>query len=69
MNESQVIDRVRREVERAGSMRALAREWGVSPPYLSDVLNRRRTPGPSVLVPLGLRRVRKVTYEAATAGR
>ena len=41
----------------------LAREFGVSPSYLSDVLSGRREPGASILEPLGLRRV--VTYKKA----
>ncbi len=56
MTESDVIDLVRAEVVQAGSMRKLARQWGMSPPYLSDVLKRYRPPGPSILSNLGLQR-------------
>lgn len=38
------------------SQAQLARDLGVSPAYLSDVLNRRREPGDGILKPLGLRR-------------
>jgi hypothetical protein len=69
MNESQVVDKVRKEIERAGSLRALAREWGVSPCYLSDLMNGRRGPGPSILGPLGLVRVQRITFEPAGNGR
>lgn len=40
--------------EKAGSLRAWAREHKVSAAYVSDVLNGNRTPGPSILEPLGL---------------
>jgi lambda repressor-like predicted transcriptional regulator len=39
---------------------ALSRELGVSPAYLSDVLNGNREPGPKIIDALGLERV--VTY-------
>lgn len=67
MTESEVRVRVEREVERAGSLRALAREWGVGPSYLSDFLNNRRGPGPKVLGPLGLVQVVRVSYEPGEA--
>lgn len=57
----QVLKMVRSEVERAGSQRALAREWGISVAYLSDVLRGNRHPGPSICGPLGLKPV--VRYE------
>ena len=49
-----------REQQGAGSIRALARKWGVSAPYLSDVLLGRREIGPKILVPLGLKKTRTV---------
>jgi transcriptional regulator with XRE-family HTH domain len=39
---------------------AVAKELGVSPAYLSDVMRGKREPGPKILEPLGL--VRVVTY-------
>jgi hypothetical protein len=56
MTQSDVIDLVRAEVARAGSMRKLARQWSMSPPYLSDVLNGYRPPGPRIIFNLGLQR-------------
>ncbi len=35
----------------------VAKELGVSPQYLSDVVNERRKPGKKILKPLGLERV------------
>lgn len=36
------------------SMRALARELGVSPTYISDVMAGHMEPGPGILDPLGI---------------
>lgn len=52
-----VIGMIRERVEEAGSMRAYAREIGVSPAYLHDALNGNRLPGPAILAGLGLTRV------------
>lgn len=63
-DEPGVIALIRAARDRAGSMRALAREWGVGPSYISDLLDGRRAPGPKILGPLGLERVRTVRYVA-----
>src|SRR4051812_1628398 len=63
MNEQEVVEIVRKEAKRAGGVRPLAREWKVSPCYISDLMNGRRTPGPKILGPLGLERVARVTFE------
>lgn len=65
MNESQVVDLIKKEVSRAGSMRALCREWNVTPSYMSDLINGRRAPGPTILGPLKLVRVKTVVYKPA----
>jgi len=41
-------------IKRAGSMRRLARELGVSAAYISDVMRDKRNPGPAILDPLGI---------------
>jgi hypothetical protein len=46
-----------------GGQAAVARELGVSPQNLHDILNDRRTPGPTVLRSLGLKRV--IRYETS----
>jgi len=66
MDETKVIEHIVRAVNEAGSIRAVARDWGVSPSYLCDLLAGRRAPGPAILGPLGLRRVVTVTYEPVT---
>jgi hypothetical protein len=41
-------------IEVEGTAVGLARKWGISTQYLSDVRRRRREPGPSILKGLGL---------------
>ena len=67
MTEEEVVKLVRLAKERAGGVRALGRQWGVSPVYISDLLNGRRGPGPSLLKPLGLVRIERVTFEKSTS--
>lgn len=59
------IDGVIRELvsacQRCGGQSAFAKKWGISPAYVSDVINGRREPGPGILIPLGLQR--SMTYE------
>lgn len=62
MTESEVRDLVKAAIVRAGSLRKLALEWGVSPAYLSDFVNNRRGPGAGILGPLKLRKVVTVEY-------
>lgn len=49
-----------------GSLRSLARRWGLSAAYLSDVLLKRREVGPTILAHLGLKRTRSVTIAYAS---
>ena len=65
--EADVRDTVEGLVVGAGSMRALAREWGMSPAYLGDFLNGRRGPGPQILKPLGLVQVVTIEYRKGTS--
>ena len=57
---------LRRKCEEAGGQGKFGEKHGVSAPYLSDVLNRRRDPGEKVLEALGLERV--VTYKVKSNG-
>jgi hypothetical protein len=63
MTEREVTEIIRRNIAMAGSLRELARQWKVSAALISDVMNRRRSPGPKILDHLNLRRVVRVTYE------
>lgn len=49
-------------MRKAGSMRALAKQWGLTPSYLSDMLNHRRQLSDAVLARMGLERVVTVRY-------
>lgn len=54
-----VVERILKYVDRFGSRSQAAQSLGISPQYLSDIINRRRRPGPSVLRELGMRRVER----------
>jgi hypothetical protein len=56
MTTEQVLKRLRALVVEMGSQRAVAKRFGVSDAYLSDVLYQRRLPGPKILSGLGLER-------------
>ena len=56
-SEAEFLAMFRRHVEAAGGVRALARKLGLSAAYVSDVRLGRRSPGPSILKPLKLKRV------------
>ncbi len=49
--------------ERAGSQAAWAREVGLSPQYVTDVLVGRRRPTDHVLSLLGLRRIERFAWK------
>ncbi len=68
MTESEVVALVRIAIAKAGSIRALGRQWGVTPSYLCDLRDGRRAPGPKILDQLGLKRVKVVTYEPKKIG-
>ena len=55
---------VQTAIDCADSQRALAKAWGVSPGYLTDLRLGRRLPGPSVLKHFGLKRVVVTRYVA-----
>lgn len=57
-----VIDRLRREIEAAGSQRQFAQKIGVSAAYLNDVMNRKREPGDKILKAINLQKV--IVYKA-----
>lgn len=48
---------LRSELHKAGSQKALALRVGVSPQYINDVLNGRRTPGKRIPRALGYEHV------------
>lgn len=62
-----MLGRLESAIDDAGGVRALARRWGVSAGYVSQVRLGRRQPGPRILLRLGLRceRTVRVRYVAA----
>ena len=65
MTEDDVRLMLRQRVEKAGGQRALAREFGVSAPYLNDILFGRRGFSDAICAKLGL--ARTVTYAVTYA--
>ena len=49
MNKSQFIIYLKEQIDRVGSQKAYAQKIGISPQYLSDVVNNRREPGKKML--------------------
>lgn len=66
MSETDVRKLIKAEIARAGSLRKLASEWGVSIAYLSDCTTNRRAPGPAILKHMGIERRVVTTYERTT---
>ena len=61
--DTEIIGRLLRQVSKFGTQRALAIRIGISPSYLSDVLNGRRGAGPAITKYFGIER--RVTYRSA----
>ncbi len=61
--EADICELIEAEIERAGGLRALAREWRISPSYLCHVIGGRTKPGDGILRHLGL--VKVVAYQVA----
>ncbi len=55
--EAQIRALLDARVHAAGTQITLAKELGISPVYISDVLRGRRQPGKTLLAALGYRRV------------
>lgn len=64
------IIELRKRIDRA-SLRAVAKELGISAPYLSDIMREQRKPGPKVLNALGIERQSEttVTYRKKRNGK
>lgn len=57
----QVLDVLRAAIRETGTAKAWAEQQGVTPSFVSDILNKRRDPTPVILKPLGLERI--VVYD------
>jgi hypothetical protein len=64
MNEQNFANYLAFLVQAKGSQAAAAEAWGISKPYLSDILHGRRLPGPKLLKALGVRREVVYTEDA-----
>lgn len=67
MSLSVVYAELRSACAAAGGQAAWAKKAGISPQYVSDVVNGRKDPGPGMLAALGLRK--RVIYEPIPAKR
>jgi hypothetical protein len=69
MSQDEVLQIIQNHLAGVASLRSLARKWGISAAYLSDVLRKKRYPGKKILKHLGLvGHVRRVhTFEARRA--
>ena len=54
-NRADLLLRIRKDIARLGSQKALAGAIGIGEPYLSDILHGNRDPGKSVLRFYGLK--------------
>lgn len=69
LSEAEVVEAVKVAVQCAKGLRSLARDWGVTPSYLSDIVNDRRVPGPNILKHFGLKRNVVVYYTRTEASK
>ncbi len=56
VNEKDIREELRRLVRALGSRTAVATRLRISRPYLTDLLNGNRAPGPKILRALGLKK-------------
>lgn len=69
MTQAEMVAYIARQVQRLGSLRAAARQWGVSKQYIADVLHGRRGPGPKLVQALGYEVVVTTVYRKRKRGR
>lgn len=65
--EDQVREMIAKLRDKLGGVRSLAREIGVSPSYVCDVLQGRRAPGPDFLKAVGVRKKVEIRYVAESS--
>ena len=58
-----VLRILEREITNAGGVRALARQWGISPAHVCNLRLGKREPSPAILAKLGFRRRRIDRFE------
>ena len=65
---SLVESKLAARIEKAGGVRALARDWGVSAAWISQVSRGQRRPGPAILDRLGIAKVVGYRLKAKAKG-
>ena len=65
IDESAMVDVIRAEVAKVGTLREAARRWRISPTYLCFVMSGKTRPGVSVLKAIGWERA-PATYRKTT---
>jgi hypothetical protein len=61
MQIAEFVEMLCQEIEKIGSQKKAAQEWGISTQYLNDVIRYRREPGRKILDEFGM--YKSVTYE------
>ena len=70
MSEDKVRSIVREHIAKAGGVRSLSRDWGVSAGLISDTALGNRPPSPKILGILGITKVETYRkYESQRAGK
>jgi len=54
VNDDDVRALLREEIEKAGSLRKWAMAHGISPAWVSQMMNHHRPPGPKIMKALGI---------------
>jgi DNA-binding transcriptional regulator YdaS (Cro superfamily) len=67
LTHAELLRRLQKEIDRAGSQAAAARMWGISPQLVAFIVNGERNIGPKLLKVLKLRRVTLVVHRYAPA--
>lgn len=62
MTEEEVYRHLLDAIDRAGGQRPFARQLGVTPSYINDVVNKRRLMSDRILGAIGIKRVVTFTY-------
>lgn len=66
MTEDMVVQHIGNLVESTESLRSLAREWRISPAYLSNVVRGKTRPGAKILDALRMERVVGYRFKPVT---
>lgn len=69
LTHAEVVRRMQREIDRVGGQAAAARLWGISKPWLTEILQEKKNIGPKLLKALKLRRVTLVVHRYAPMAR